>query len=304
MESAFPLDRLSRLTLGTVQAGIPYGIANRRGKPSEAAVREIFDAAWSCGITCFDTARAYGDAEERIGRWRVETGRDPILVSKLSLVAEGEGMAPEAALLRAFGKSCEALGVQCLDGLLAHRAEDLLRPGVAGALNRLRAEGRIKAFGVSVYGAGEIDRVLKVPGIGLIQAPVNAFDRAIVDSGALGRCRKAGVAVFARSVFLQGLFFLDPETLPPHLLPARAALAGLRDLAAEAGCTVAGLALAAVKSLEGVSSVIIGVDSPAQLRENVDARALPDPDDELLDRVGRLGRDLPAAVTNPSLWPK
>ena len=58
---------LSRLSLGTVQLGMNYGIANRDGKPSLEQGMEVLQAAVDGGITSLDTAAAYGDSERVIG---------------------------------------------------------------------------------------------------------------------------------------------------------------------------------------------------------------------------------------------
>lgn len=303
MTSGFPLRRISQLTLGTAQLGMRYGIANRLGKPSETQAQAILDAAWENGITCLDTARAYGDAESRIGAWRTRTSNRPVLVSKLPALEDASAGETKVLVRRRFDESCAALRVERLEAYLTHRAADLLRPGVAEALTALKAEGRLAAFGVSAYGPEEIDRALGVPGVALVQAPVNAFSQGIIESGVLTRCRAAGVAVFARSVFLQGLFFLDPEALPEALSPARGALRKLRELASAEGLTVAELALAAVKGLPAVASIVIGVDSVDHLKANLRAASQPVGDANLIARVRELGRALPAAVIDPSQWP-
>ncbi len=58
---------VSRLVLGTVQIGAPYGAANRTGMPSTERAIRLLRRAHLAGIAAFDTARAYGAAEERIG---------------------------------------------------------------------------------------------------------------------------------------------------------------------------------------------------------------------------------------------
>ncbi|NCC93899.1 MAG: hypothetical protein EOM10_11550, partial [Opitutae bacterium] len=65
---------LSRLMLGTVQFGLSYGIANRQGRPSYAVVRDILACAFEGGVNCLDTAAAYGESEELIGRALRELG--------------------------------------------------------------------------------------------------------------------------------------------------------------------------------------------------------------------------------------
>ena len=58
-----------QLCLGTVQQGMAYGINNPYGKPSRETSLQIFHEAVQKGITTFDTAQAYGDAEELLGEY-------------------------------------------------------------------------------------------------------------------------------------------------------------------------------------------------------------------------------------------
>lgn len=56
-----------RMALGTVQWGMPYGIGNATGPPSDTELSHMLRAAADLGIDTLDTARAYGNAESRIG---------------------------------------------------------------------------------------------------------------------------------------------------------------------------------------------------------------------------------------------
>src|SRR5690606_21493334 len=51
-----------RLTLGSAQWGMPYGIANRTGPPSRDELAELLRVARDAGIRAIDTARAYGES--------------------------------------------------------------------------------------------------------------------------------------------------------------------------------------------------------------------------------------------------
>ena len=65
---------LSRMMLGTVQFGLPYGVANHTGQPSYDEVVRIVAAAVEGGVNCFDTAAAYGTSEEVLGNALHELG--------------------------------------------------------------------------------------------------------------------------------------------------------------------------------------------------------------------------------------
>lgn len=297
----FPRDRLSPLTLGTVQLGMPYGITGLPETPPAYEAAAIMDAAWRGGIRCFDSARAYGKAEARIGAWRSAGGGQTILVSKFPDL--GSDADPAAALGRHFECSRAALGVTVLDGYLAHRVADLQRPGVVGALGELVAAGRLGAFGASVYGAEQLDRALDVEGMALIQLPASLLDTRLLCSGALERCRARGVVVFTRSAFLQGVLFMDPDALPSHLRAASPALRRLRALAAEADRDIATLALGFLLARAEIDSVVVGAYTRMQLEGSLAAARAAPLEPTLLETLSRLGEGLSDSVLDPSQWP-
>jgi aryl-alcohol dehydrogenase-like predicted oxidoreductase len=58
--------KVNKLGIGTVQFGLDYGISNQNGKVKD--VSEILEFCKESGIDTIDTASAYGDAEERLGK--------------------------------------------------------------------------------------------------------------------------------------------------------------------------------------------------------------------------------------------
>ena len=79
--------KLSNMSLGTVQLGMNYGIANDAGKPELSKSFDMLSAALESGITSLDTARGYGDAEDVLGQYFKSgryTGEMPFLTTKFS----------------------------------------------------------------------------------------------------------------------------------------------------------------------------------------------------------------------------
>ncbi|MFD0516840.1 aldo/keto reductase [Paractinoplanes durhamensis] len=118
--------RQSVLILGTAQLGMAYGIANRTGAPDDDAAAGILAAARDLGITHLDTARAYGDSENRIG---VAAPPELAIITK---VAPGADTA--AAVRASVDASRAALGRSGMGRsgpvtLLFHRATDALAGG-------------------------------------------------------------------------------------------------------------------------------------------------------------------------------
>ena len=64
------IERKNKIILGTAQFGMNYGINNSMGVPEDKDVSSILDYAHKNGINTLDTAIAYGNSEERLGKLR------------------------------------------------------------------------------------------------------------------------------------------------------------------------------------------------------------------------------------------
>jgi aryl-alcohol dehydrogenase-like predicted oxidoreductase len=151
-----------KLALGTVQFGLPYGVAKRSGQPGDAWIAEILRLAFAAGVEIIDTASLYGDAEAALGRC-MPRGHSFRIVTKTPKFAGLSGLQAAALLGSAFEQSCLRLGSQNLYGLLAHDADDLLGPAgdfIWQAMVELRSAGRVKHIGSSVYTGAQIDALL------------------------------------------------------------------------------------------------------------------------------------------------
>ena len=58
---------ISKISIGTAQFGLDYGISNQRGKVPFSDVENIIELAYSRGIDKLDTASAYGKSEKVLG---------------------------------------------------------------------------------------------------------------------------------------------------------------------------------------------------------------------------------------------
>ena len=65
----FDRKMISKITLGTVQLGLNYGINNADGMPSAETAEKVLSQAIDCGITSFDTSSAYGTSEKVLGNY-------------------------------------------------------------------------------------------------------------------------------------------------------------------------------------------------------------------------------------------
>ena len=296
----------SLLTLGTVQLGMAYGIANQGGQPTTGQADAILDTAVRDGVTTFDTARAYGSSEAVIGSWmaRRDAAHGIGIVTKLSPIPEGAPNTRKDAVDASLRASRKALGRATIDLVLAHREADLLDDAVASALNEARERGEIGGFGASVYSIETARRLIDIEHIRALQVPMSAADRRFDTSGIVGRANDRGLVVFARSVFLQGALLMAPDLLPPHLAPLGPRLSQARAIAEARGRPLSEALMLAVRDTPGVTSLVVGVDRADQLAPHCRSiRAAPLGQDAASTLIACF-EGLSDDVIDPSRWPR
>lgn len=274
--------KLSAMTLGTVQLGLNYGINNDEGKPSHEKSFSMLDAALNQGITSLDTARAYGDSELILGdffmrEWHASM---PVLTTKTSInLPDGTSSSQvETAMTNSIEESLERLGVHKVDYYLLHNASDMTRFGdaVPQTLKRLMKKGYFTTPGVSVYYAHEIETMLENPLYCAVQLPMGVLDQRLVSSGHMQRLMDNSIDVFVRSVFMQGLCFMDPNCDNDELrLCAGPHIKKLREFSEKAGMSTAQFAVSFIRDMPGVTSLVLGADNPAQVRQDIELLSGP-----------------------------
>ena len=274
--------KFSPMTLGTVQLGMNYGIANDAGKPDEEKSFSILRSALEGGVNTLDTARAYGDSELVIGRFLKQwQGQRPNIITKVPKLQGDSPRELEKFATESVELSLERLGVNKVDGIMLHGAKDPIIHGkkCADAVKALLDHGYTDRVGVSVYVAEDIEGMLPYDVFSLTQVPMSIFDQQLIADGSISRLQERGYSVFVRSVFLQGLFFLDPDKVDDPILVEHAVpkIRLLQRIAADLGISVAQLAIAFMRDCAGVTSLVLGADTPEQVSANIayfDAPAL------------------------------
>lgn len=290
--------------LGTAQLGMHYGIANKAGQISKARALALLDRAYQRGVTLWDTAPAYGRSEQYIGAY--QTG-SPAVCTKLPSVNSRLGRKASRGDIGEFvhaqlASSRKRLRKHCLDYYLLHDEQDLNVYGekILAPLQNCKRQGQIKKIGVSVYTPSVARAALDRTELDALQVPLNLFDRRFAD--AAKQAEKKGVTIFARSVFLQGLFFLNPDEAEQKVPRAGKPIQMLRAIAREADRSVASLATCYARDVPGVSSIVIGVETVSQLEDNVRLLETPALSSSLQERIEHHFASLPLSVVNPARW--
>ena len=101
----------------------------------------------------------------------------------------------------------------------------------------------------------------------LMQLPLSLLDQRLIREGTLARLKDHGVALHARSLFLQGLPFLPHDKLPPRLRSAAPRLDEIRRAIASHGLTLVEALVAYVLNQPEIDMAIVGVTGVAELNE-------------------------------------
>lgn len=148
---------VSVLGLGTVKIG-----RNQQVKypdefkiPDDKQVQALFEQAQALGINFFDTAPAYGNSEQRIGKL-LPNRHDSVIMTKVGEIFEnGESKFDfsYAHTRSSVEQSLRNLKRDMIDVVLVHSdgndTDIIHKEGVFDALEKLKQQGLIRAFGMS-----------------------------------------------------------------------------------------------------------------------------------------------------------
>jgi len=284
--------KVSRLCMGTMTFG---------DQADESESARMVACALESGINFFDTADIYntGASEEVLGR-ALKGRRDEVVVATKVFSPMGpdpndRGLS-RRHILRAAEDSLRRLGMDHVDLYQLHQP-DYSTPleESLSALDQLVREGKTRYVGVSNYAAWQICRAMSVcdrrnwAPIVSVQPMYNLLARGI-EQELLPFCGEMGLATMAYNPLAGGLLTgKHPKGKPPaegtrfalkemyrdrywhpRLFDAAEAL---RSIAEQAGLSMIELALRWLLAREGVTCVILGASSLAQLDEDLAACA-------------------------------
>lgn len=247
-----------KIALGTVQWGLDYGIANTHGIPSDEVLNSIFALANKAGINMFDTAVQYGEAEKRVGQF---SNLEHKIVTKIG------NFSTNKCLNQQLDNSFNHLQRQNIYGCLFHNVDELINnTDLWRELLVYKEEGRINKIGYSLYEPQELFDLLEAglhPDI--VQLPYSILDRKFEPYFDL--LKKRGVEIHVRSVFLQGLYFKNPEQLSNKLSILKSVLSELQNISKQNNLDISELCLDFIRQNCKIDYAVIGVESEDQLRE-------------------------------------
>ena len=282
-----------------------WNIGSDWGEVSDEAGRETVRTALDAGVTFLDTADVYGDgrSERHIRTVLDERDASDVVVATKA----GRRLDPHVAddydydhLSSFVDRSRENLGLDSLDLLQLHcpPTDAYYQPETFDALARMKDEGRIDAYGVSVEKCEEALKAIEYPGVETVQIIFNPFRQRPAELF-FREARRRDVGVIVRVPLASGLLTgaIDRDDTFPEDdhrnfnregdafdvgetfagVPLDAGVDAVDDLerAVPEGMTLAQFTLRWILDHDAVSTVIPGSTTPEHIEQNVAAADLP-----------------------------
>jgi len=251
-----------KLGLGTVQFGMDYGVISKSKIISDSEIKKILNTANKFDIKYIDTAQDYGDSEKKIGKHEKSNFE---IITKISKDVHPNDV------INSIKESLKRLKVKKINGVLIHSFNHYVENSeVYNNLIDLKNIGLIQKTGFSLYYPDELKYLLENNiSFDFIQIPYNILDRRFEPY--FKDLKLLNVEIHIRSVFLQGLFFIDPLKLSSHFINYTKHLINLRNIIKEKNISIESACLNYVYKNKNIDCVIVGVENNNQLLDNINA---------------------------------
>jgi len=317
--------KVSAIGFGCWEVGGTYGHID------ETQFQHAVHAAIDTGITCFDTAEAYGMgvSEEALARALAGRRNDVVIATKFGVGYEemsNRRDSSRARVLASIDKSLRRLRADYVDIYLVHWPDpNTPLEETMAALDDIARQGKVRYIGVSNFRLAQIEEAMRLRRVDVVQYAWNMFDRRM-QAEIFPYCETQQIAVMAygslaygvlSGTFHVGMQFEETDwrskggmlgnlnlfrTLfgPEHFRRNLAAVDELKRLAAKYGKTLPQFALRWTLSNPAVGTALVGFRTPAEVTENLGALGWEISNDDMAEIDAILARH--GAVTVPPGW--
>jgi aryl-alcohol dehydrogenase-like predicted oxidoreductase len=264
-----------KLVCGTAALGLAYGLGRAGDGPklmAEADAVALVREAEQRGVMVFDTAPAYGVAEERLGLALAPSSAVWTKVGRHDI--SGPGLAD--ALHEGLTASLHKLRRAQVELLQWHNWTPAIgeSPHFRRAWDALARAPGVKRLGASTYGVVDALAAVRSGFFRVVQVEWNLLNQAVVDAVA-AEGRRHGVAIAVRSVFLQGALTDDVSRTLPAIESLRDGVQQARSFAAREGLGLSELALRAALGHPHIDHVLVGIERSRDISDAVSGASKP-----------------------------
>ena len=253
-----------KLSLGTVQFGLDYGITNKNGAVAQNEVGKILELANQNGIRKLDTAIAYGASESVLGKFDLS---DFDVITKIPPMHSSSEEIDSLVI-----SSLERLNINKLYGIMLHNEDDVFINSSEHltSLSALKNQNVVEKVGASFYSPEKAIAAIESGVMDIIQIPANVLDNRFESLGVYEAALQNNVEIHVRSLFLQGLLAVNafgrPEKFKLH-----SDLLKFDETCKKLGLTALETALMHLSRKEYISYGVVGCINQEQLKQITEA---------------------------------
>ncbi len=259
-----------KLSIGTAQFGMNYGICNTQGIVSIKEVRKIIKYCNSRNIHSIDTAQGYGKSHKILGSLNLDNFQ---ITTKISITKKNKIKNLENFVISKIEKTLDDLNVNQIYALLIHDASELRgKFGLSfyNILQNLKKKKKFLKLGVSIYSKKELDFIIRKYKIDVVNLPLSVANQEFFENSYLKKLKKKKIEIHARSIFLQGLLLSKYNRLPKKFKKNKFFLEWNEWIQMN-NYNPLDASIAFVKKAKYIDKIIVGVDNFDQLKMIVKA---------------------------------
>ena len=170
------------------------------------------------------------------------------------------------------------------------------------AERKLKKEGLVEHIGVSIYDIQDGYAAVETEEIDYIQLPYSILDQRGMKEEFIPKAKAAGVTIFTRSAFLQGLFLMEKNRIPEYLKHVIPYLEQLEQLLEKYSMDIVEALIGFVISEQDIDYLVFGVDSREQLLQDIRAYQKNNVPKELIQEIKGTFTNIEKSIIFPSLW--
>lgn len=294
-----------KLSLWTVQFWLNYWINNIHWKPTLDQSVEMLKHAYDGGVNTFDTANAYGNAEEVLWVFIKKYDlKDKVhITSKLKPnIFDDFNWNKSELIEKEIRQSLQILNIDKLDWYLLHSPRYIYDKEILDGLQWAQCKGLINNYWVSIYEPDEALYAVKNTDISYIQIPYNIFDQRLDATDFFEVAKKKNIKIFARTVFIQGLIFMNDNKIPEHVKESKEFLNKFDSIIKKYDFTRWEAAINFVKNHPYIDCLVIWVDDIHQLNQNIEIFNKDIDLNNCFNEIKSSFSNLDTIIFFPSLW--
>ena len=261
---------INKITLGTANFAMNYGIANNYKRLPKKKIKKIISYCEKKNILSLDTATGYKNCHKIIGgvikkNWKITT--------KLPSIKSNNSKVIKKSILKLINETLRDLKVQKIENLLLHDENQLLQINgkrVFKVLMHLKKTGIIKNIGVSFYNKEQLEETIKKHKIDVVQIPINYLNREFLEKRILNILKKKKIKIQARSIFHQGILLNKNIELKKKKF--KKYLRYIHDWHKIRKLSYLQTTLGFIRKKTFINNIVIGVDSSKQLNQIINSK--------------------------------